>query len=83
MLQLVVGPSGPDSFMLSHVTYEQNAVLLAESVQEFVNLPGTGKTRFIQHVEMYFLGFSLRFLGKMMLQRIRLNSGLAKFVRSP
>src|SRR5271165_4828880 len=83
LLQLAVGPSGPDGFMLSHVTHEQNSVLFAESVQEVVNLPGAGETRFIEHIEMFFLGFGLRFSGKMMLQRIRLNSGLAKFVRSP
>jgi hypothetical protein len=67
LLQLVVGPSGPDSFVLSHVTHEQNVVLLAESVQEVVNLPGTGETRFIEHVEMFFVGFGLRFSGQMML----------------
>src|SRR5271157_5895600 len=83
LLQLVVGPSGPDGFMLSHVTHEQNSVLFAESVQEVVNLPGAGETRFIEHVQMFFLGFGLRSSGKMMLQRIRLNSGLSKFVRSP
>ena len=83
LLQLVVGPSGPDGFVLSHVTHEQHAILLAESVQEVVDLPGTGETRFIEHVEMFFLGFGLRFSGKVMLQRIRLNSGLSEFLRSP
>src|SRR5208283_5885995 len=34
LLQLVVGPSGPDGFMLSHVTHEQHAILLAEAMQE-------------------------------------------------
>src|SRR5271157_3756866 len=83
LLQLVVGPSGPDGFVLSHVAHKQNSVLFAESVQEVVNLPGTGETRFIQHVEMFFLGFGLRFSGKVMLQRIRLNSGFSKFLCSP
>src|SRR5271165_6364727 len=83
LLQLVVGPSGPHAFVLSHVTHEKNAVLLPESVQEVVNLPRTGETRFIQHVEMFFLGLSLRFSGKMMLQRTRLNSSISKFLRSP
>src|SRR5271169_1879178 len=83
LLQLVVGPSGPDSFVLSHVTYEQNAVLLAESSQEVVNLSGTGETGFIEHVEMFFLGFGLRSTGKVVLQRVRLNSCLSEFVRSP
>src|SRR5271157_4520844 len=76
LLQLVVGPSGPDGFVLSHVTHEQHAILLAESVQEIVNLPGAGETRFIEHVEMFFLSFGSRFSGKMMLQRIRWNSCL-------
>src|SRR5271165_4818717 len=83
LLQLVVGPSGPDGFMLSHVTHEQNAILLAESVQEVVNLPGAGEARFIEHVEMFFLGFGLRSTRKVVLQRTRWNSGLSKFVRSP
>src|SRR5271166_1542730 len=67
LLQLVVGPSGPDGFVLSHVTHEQNAVLLAESVQEVVDLTGTGKTRFIEYVEMFFLGFGLRISRKVVL----------------
>src|SRR5664280_676596 len=83
LLQLVVGPSGPDGFVLSHITHKQNSVLFAESVQEVINLPGTGETRFIQHVEMFFLAFGLWFSRKVVLQRTRLNSGLSKFVRSP
>src|SRR5271157_6423549 len=67
LLHLVVGPSGPDGFMLSHVTHEQNAILRAESVQEVVNLPGTGKTRFIENIEMFFLGFGLRLSRKVVL----------------
>src|SRR5664279_5913866 len=73
LLQLVVGPSGPDGFMLSHVTHEQNAILRAESVQEVVNLPGAGETRFIEHIEMFFLGFGLRSTRKVVLQRTRWN----------
>src|SRR5271165_1553395 len=52
-------------------------------MQELIDLPGTGKTRFIEHIEMFFLGFGLRSSGRIVLQRIRLNSGLPKFVRSP
>src|SRR5271165_1126038 len=52
LLQLVVGPSGPDGFVLSDITHEQNSVLLAESVQELAYLPGTGETGFIEHVEI-------------------------------
>src|ERR1019366_4709219 len=44
LLQLVIWPSGSDGFVLSHATHEQNAILLAESVQEVVDLPGTGET---------------------------------------
>src|SRR5271165_6316881 len=82
LLQLVVGPSGPDGFVLSHVAHKQNSVLFAESVQEVVNLPGTGETRFIEHVEMFFLGFGLRSTGKVVLQRTSLNSGLSRFLGS-
>ena len=67
LLQLVVGPSGPDGFVLSHVTHEQNAILRAESVQEVVNLPGTGETGLIEHIEMFFLGFGLRLSRKVVL----------------
>src|SRR5271166_3005781 len=83
LLQLVVGPSGPDGFVLSHVAHKQNSVLFAESVQEVVNLPGASETRFIEHVEMFFLGSGLWFSRKVMLQRIRLNTGLSKSLCSP
>src|SRR5271167_3842123 len=83
LLQLVVGPSGPDGFVLSHITHEQNTILPAESVQEVVNLPGASETRFIEHIEMFFLGSGLWFSRKVMLQRIRLNTGLSKFLCSP
>src|SRR5271165_333905 len=82
LLQLVIGPSGRDGFVLPDITHEQNSVLRAESVQEVVNLPGTGETRFIEHVEMFFLGFGLRSTGKVVLQRTSLNSGLSRFLGS-
>src|SRR5271157_414627 len=83
LLQLVVGPSGPDGFVLSHVTHKQHTILLAESVQEVVNLPGASETRFIEHIELFFLGSGLWFSRKVMLQRIRLNTSLSKFLCSP
>src|ERR1039458_280811 len=54
LLQLVIGPSGADGFVLSDITHEQNAILRAESVQEVVDLPGTSETRFIENIEMFF-----------------------------
>src|SRR5271165_2006828 len=79
LLQLAVGPSGPDGFVLSHITHEENTILPAESVQEVVNLPGASETRFIEQIEMFFLGSGLWFSRKVMLQRIRLNTSLSKF----
>ena len=60
LLQLVIGASGLDGFMLTHVAYEQHAVFGAESLQEFIDLSGAGQARFIDHVEMLVSGVGLR-----------------------
>ena len=53
LLQLVIGASALDGFMLKHVADSQGAVFGAETIQEFIDLSGAGQTRFIRHVEIF------------------------------
>jgi len=82
MLQLVVGSPGSYSFVLPHVTYQQHPIFPAEPVKEFVDLAGAGKTGFVEHIKMFLAGRGLWLSGKVVLHRVRRNSGLSQLLGS-
>jgi hypothetical protein len=70
-----------DGFMLASVAYQQNAVVRVQAAHKFVHLFGGRKRTFIHHIEPVFARVRPLALGKMGLQSLGLDTGLAQLLR--
>src|ERR1019366_6325315 len=70
-----------DGFMLASVAYQQNAVVRVQAAYKLVHLFGGRKRTLVHHIKPVFARVRPLALGKMGLQSLGLDTGLAQLLR--
>jgi len=70
-----------DRFMLAGVAYQQNAVVRVQAADKLVHLFGGRKRTLVHHIEPVFARIRPLASGKMGLQSLGLDTGLAQLLR--
>src|SRR5579862_7634229 len=81
-LELLKRSARLDTLVLASVSDQKHTIAILESMQEFINLPSTGETRFIENIEVRLPCSLGTWLRKKMLQCACLNARILKLLSS-